>query len=93
MPHSIRRLSDITSLTVKLGGSLAAKAGGQTEFQVEGRNIMQMLRHLGQACPELQPLLDKGVTVSVTGQIYREALLQPLEPKDEIVLLPRMAGG
>ena len=54
---------------------------------------MQMLRHLGQVCPELQTLLDKGITVSVNGQIYREALLQPLEPDDEIVLLPRMAGG
>jgi len=80
-------------LKVKLGGTLAGRAGGRTEFEVEGRNIMEMLRHLGDACPELLPILDKGVSVAVDGQIYRDALLQPLGPENEIYLLPRMAGG
>ncbi len=81
-------------LTVKLGGSLVSRAGGREKFEIEGRNIMEMLRHLGQACPELEPMLKKNaVSVAVDGQIYRDALLHPLEPDNEIVLLPRMAGG
>jgi len=80
-------------LTVKLGGSLAAKAGGKTEFEVEGRNVGDALRHLGELCPELKPVLDKGVSVSIDGTLYREALYQPLKPENEIFILPRMAGG
>jgi molybdopterin converting factor small subunit len=81
-------------LTVRLGGSLVSRAGGRTEFQLEGRNIMEMLRHLGQICPELQPMIEKNVvSVAVDGQIYRDALLHPLDPGNEIILLPRMAGG
>jgi sulfur-carrier protein len=78
---------------VKLGGTLVNKAGGRTEFEVEARNVMQMLRALGAECPELAPLLDKGVSVAIDGQIYRDAMLQPVGPDSEIVLLPRMAGG
>jgi molybdopterin converting factor small subunit len=80
-------------LTVKLGGSFAGLAGEQTEFEVEGRNVADALRALGELCPELKPVLDKGVSVSIDGTLYREALYQPLTPKNEIFILPRMAGG
>lgn len=80
-------------LTVKLGGSLAAKAGGKTEFEIEGRNVADVLRRLGELCPELKPVLDKGVSVSIDGAIHREAAYQPLKPENEIFILPRMAGG
>jgi molybdopterin synthase sulfur carrier subunit len=78
---------------VRLGGTLVNKAGGRTEFEVEGANIMQMLRNLGRACPQLEPMLEKGVSVAIDGQIYRDAMLQPVGPENEIILLPRMAGG
>lgn len=80
-------------LLVKLGGSLAGQAGGQTEFHVEGRNVIEMLRNLGELCPALKPVLEKGVTVSVDGRLQREATYQPLTSENEIFLLPRMAGG
>lgn len=78
---------------VKLGGTLVDKAGGRKEFEVEGRNVMQMLRALGEECPELEPVLEKGVSVAIDGQIYRDAMLKAVGPEDEIILLPRMAGG
>jgi molybdopterin converting factor small subunit len=80
-------------LTVKLGGSLAAKAGGKSEFEIEGRNVADVLRALGELCPELKPILDKGVSVSIDGTLHREALYQLLTPANEIFILPRMAGG
>ncbi len=80
-------------LTVKLGGSLAGQAGGKTEFEVEGRNVMEMLRNLAEACPKLKPVLDKGVSVSIDGQMHRDATYQTLTPENEIFVLPRMAGG
>ena len=80
-------------LKVKLGGSLAGQAGGRTEFEIEGRNVADVLRALGQLCPELKPVLDKGISISIDGTLHREALYQPLKPENEIFLLPRMAGG
>jgi molybdopterin converting factor small subunit len=68
-------------------------AGGRTEFEVEGRNVADVLRALGELHPELKPVLDKGVSVSIDGTLYREALYQPLKPDNEIFILPRMAGG
>jgi len=39
-------------------------------------------------------MIEKNVvSVAVDGQIYRDALLHPLDPGNEIILLPRMAGG
>ncbi len=80
-------------LKVRLGGSLAGKAGGKTAFEVEGRNVADVLRQLGELCPQLKPVLDKGVSVSIDGMLHRDALYQPLKPENEIFLLPRMAGG
>ena len=80
-------------LTVKLGGSLAGKAGGTAEFEVEGRNVADVLRRLGELCPALGRELDKGVSVSIDGTLYRDALYQPLKSENEIFLFPRMAGG
>ncbi|MEQ8652853.1 MAG: MoaD/ThiS family protein [Kiloniellales bacterium] len=80
-------------ITVKIWGSLKAAAGDQSEVQVEAKNIRQMLDRLGEAHPRLKPQLDRGVSVSVDGQIYRDAWFTPLKPENEIVLLPRLSGG
>lgn len=80
-------------ITVKIWGSLQAAAGGQSELQVEAKNIRQMLDRLAEIQPSLKPQLTRGVSVSVDGTIYRDAWFTPLEPENEIVLLPRLAGG
>lgn len=78
---------------VELGGPLKNAAGGEFEFEVEAANVQQLLTRLGEAHPKLKPVLDKGVTVAIDGQIYRNALYQPIPPGSEVYLLPRMAGG
>jgi molybdopterin converting factor small subunit len=80
-------------VTVKLGGTLKSFADGRTEFEVEATNVRQMLNGLGEACPKLKPLLDKGVAVAIDGEIYRDAWFQPVRPESEIFILPRLAGG
>jgi len=54
---------------------------------------MQLLRALGEAYPELKPILDKGVAVAIDGQLYRDAQLQPVSDDSEVYLMPRVAGG
>jgi molybdopterin converting factor small subunit len=78
---------------VKLSGSLKAAAGGQTQFEVEAANIHQLLSRLGQEHPKLKPALDRGVAVSIDGQIYRDDWFRPIPPGSEVFILPRMAGG
>ncbi len=80
-------------VTVKIWGSLKAAAGGQSELQVEAKNIREMLDRLGEAHPRLKPQLARGVSVSIDGTIYRDAWFTPLKPENEVVLLPRLSGG
>ena len=78
---------------VKLGGTYKSYTGGRTEFDVEAKNIRQILSGLAVLCPDLKPVLDKGVTVAIDGQIFRNAWFQPVRPDSEVHILPRMAGG
>ncbi len=81
------------TVRVRLGSTLASAAGGRNEFEVEARNIMQLLRGLEKHYPELGPVLERGVAVSIDGQLYRDAWLQPVPPDAEVYLMPKLAGG
>ncbi len=78
---------------VRLGGTLKSRAGGRTEFEVEAANVRQVLDRLGEECPLLKPILDKGVAVAIDGEIYRNAWFQPVKPDSEVYILPALAGG
>ena len=41
----------------------------------------------------LEPHLAEGVAVAIDGQIYQDALFQPIGPDSEVFLLPQIAGG
>ena len=81
------------TVQVRLGSTLASAAGGRREFEVEARNIMQLLRGLGERYPELGTVLERGVAVSIDGQLYPDAWLQPIPPGAEVYLMPKLAGG
>ena len=78
---------------VTLWGSLRDYADGAETLEADGENIYQVLQDLGRKHPDLQPILKKGVTVSLDGQIYRQNLMQEVKPESEVFLLPKMAGG
>ncbi len=78
---------------VVLSGSLKTAAQGNAEFEIRAADIRQLLQHLEQQCPSLKPLLDEGVTVSIDGQIYNDAWLEPIPEGCEIYILPRLSGG
>ena len=80
-------------IQVTLSGALKGAAGGNAVFQVEAANLNQMLKRLGEEHPQLKPILEKGVSVSLNGQIYRDPGFQPIPPGSEIFILPKMAGG
>jgi sulfur-carrier protein len=78
---------------VVLWGSLKSATGGATKVEVEAANIRELLSRLGEKHPGLKPQLDRGVSVSIDGKIYRDAWFQPIPPGSEVFILPRLAGG
>jgi|SRR5919201_853415 molybdopterin converting factor small subunit len=78
---------------VTLIGNLRQFTGGATELEVEASNVRQLFRRLSELYPELAPHLEKGLAVAIDGQIYQDALLEPIRGESEVHILPQIAGG
>lgn len=78
---------------VQIWGSLRAGAGGAEEVEVEAASIGEMLECLATIHPGLRPQIERGVSVSVDGLIFRDSWLTPILPDSEVVLLPKLTGG
>jgi molybdopterin synthase sulfur carrier subunit len=78
---------------VLIWSSLRSHTGGQANLQIEAGTVRQLLDHLAKTYPGLKPQLQRGVSVSIDGVIYRDGWLENLKPDSEVVLLPRMVGG
>ncbi len=77
---------------VTLIGPLRTLAGIAT-LEIEAHNIRSLLAALAERVPALAAEIDAGVAVAVDGQIFQDALLQPLAPDADVHLLPQIAGG
>jgi molybdopterin converting factor small subunit len=78
---------------VTLIGNLRQFTGGVTEFDVAARDVRQLFAELGKRYPALAPHLEEGLAVAIDGQIYQDALFQPIEPGSDVQVLPQIAGG
>ena len=78
---------------VTLIGNLRQFTGGVTQLEVEAASVRQLFARLGDCFPELAPHLEHGLAVAIDGQIYQDALLEPIPPDAEVHLLPQIAGG
>jgi molybdopterin converting factor small subunit len=78
---------------VVLVGNLAQLTGGVAEFQLSATSIKQLFEQLTELYPTIQPHLEEGIAVAIDGQIYQDALFQPIGPNSEVFLLPQIAGG
>jgi molybdopterin synthase sulfur carrier subunit len=78
---------------VTLIGNLRQFTGGVTELDVEVATVRQLFAQLSAKFPELGPHLEKGSAVAIDGQIYQDALFQPIGPDSDVHILPQIAGG
>jgi molybdopterin converting factor small subunit len=78
---------------IVLWGSLKQAADGQTEIEMDAKNVREVLDTLAERYPKLKPQLDRGVSVSIDGVMFRDAWFAPIKPDSEVYVLPRMAGG
>ena len=76
-------LSSTFDLDGGLGGSVDMHAG----------TIADIMSTLIDRYPNFQQQLDRGVAVSIDGQIYRDDWTQPIPADAEVFLIPRIEGG
>ena len=78
---------------VLVGSNLAQLTGGVAEFDLSATSVKQLFQQLAERHPALARHLEDGVAVAIDGQIYQDALLQPIGPDSEVFVLPQIAGG
>jgi molybdopterin converting factor small subunit len=80
-------------IRVVLTGNLRRLVGGAGEIEIEAATIGQLFRALDACYPGIAPHLESGVAVAIDGEIFQDALLEPIPPDAEVHLMPQIAGG
>ena len=78
---------------VRIMGPLRVMAGGVETVEIEARNVHALLAALSERFPDLAPVIEDGVALAIDGEIFQDALLQPIKPDSEVHVLPMFAGG
>jgi molybdopterin synthase sulfur carrier subunit len=90
------------SVVVKIPTQLRAAAGGESEAEVEGATVQEVLDGLFQRHAELRDrisdedgTLRRFVNVYVAGEDIRflDGLATPVKDGSELTILPAVAGG
>lgn len=78
---------------ISLSSNLKPYTGGDTEVELEVANVRQLFHALGECYPDLRPHLEHELAVAIDGEVYQDALLQPIVSGSEVFLFPKIAGG
>jgi molybdopterin converting factor small subunit len=78
---------------VVLVGNLAQLTGGVAEFDLPATSVKHLFALLVELHPVLERHLAEGVAVAIDGQIYQDALLEPIDLSSEVFIIPQIAGG
>ena len=81
------------ALEVYLWGALRPHAGGAPSVLVNASTIRELFRVLSETYPGMELHIQRGVAVSINGQIFRDQWDTSLPQDAEIYLLPRVPGG
>jgi MoaD family protein len=89
-------------VVVKIPTQLRAAAGGESEMEVEGATVQEVLEDLFERCGELRDRISdedgslrRFVNVYVAGEDIRflDGLATPIADGSEVTILPAVAGG
>jgi sulfur-carrier protein len=78
---------------VTLIGPLKTMAGATGPFEIDARSVRGLLAAVAERYPDIAAMLDDGVAVAIDGQIFQDALLEPVTAESDIQILPPIAGG
>jgi len=80
-------------VAVNLWSGLRALADGQEVVEVEGETVGQLLDALVAAYPGLAPAMERGVSISVDGQIIPKNRGAKVNADSEVFILQRLYAG
>ncbi|MGI9513246.1 MAG: MoaD/ThiS family protein [Anderseniella sp.] len=78
---------------VQVWGSLKPALEGADEIELEAASIREVLDQLSHQFPAMKQAITRGVSVSVDGRMYANAIMVPLRPDSEVFVLPKLVGG
>ncbi len=80
-------------MKVSLSSSFQLELGTDRCLELQAETIGQMMAALTDRYPAFPALLERGVAVSINGQIFRDDWTQKVPQNAEIFLIPRIEGG
>jgi hypothetical protein len=78
---------------ISLSNELKPYTGGETRLALDVESVRQLFEVLGEQYPDLCPYLETGIAVAIDGEIYQDALLQPIRRDSDVLLFTKIAGG
>ena len=78
---------------ILLSSNLMPYTGGESRVDLDVANVRQLFHALAERFPELRPHLEQGLAVAIDGEVYQDALLQPILGSSEVFLFSKVAGG
>ena len=81
------------TMQVSLSSTFQLTDGPGSTVEVQAETIAEMMASMTDRYPSFQQLLDRGVAVSIDGQIFRDDWTQPIPSGAEVFLIPRIEGG
>lgn len=81
--------------TVSLTSGFSRRyTGGRRDFEIEARNMRDVIRALDKMYPGIGEHLETETTVAIDGQIHDEpGYFQKLRDGSEVFFIPKLEGG
>jgi len=65
----------------------------ESELVINAPNVRALIQKLDLEFPGIAEKLQQGVAVAIDGEIFNDALLEPLDSQCEVYFLPAIEGG
>lgn len=66
---------------------------GETEIEVPGSNVRQLIKALEERYPGLGEQIQESMAIAIDGEIYQEPMFETVEETTEIFIMPKIGGG
>ncbi len=67
--------------------------GGQSEFEIDGATVRDLIAALDARFPGLGEFVDRKMAFAIDGEIHQDAWFSPVGPDSEVYLIPKIGGG
>ena len=78
---------------ILIAASLTSYTGGVAELEIDAPNVFELFETLAKRFPDLGQILETEVAIAIDGEVYQDALLQPIRRDSEVILFNGIAGG